>query len=263
MKWNPGELIVAVNMAKSANGIHIHSNMSPFDVEPRVLQFEKGAIHGKICTAVKINQIPEGLIPPSNMNFAAKRNSISSITPYTKKRRSSKPSIGSVEDSIGPLLSRTINDPQFLHYQQQFGNRRHSYQPLTSYQEQQFAWMHAQPSPLIPNSLGNGNPAQAINRFMNQISTLPTNQGLRDFQQNTLQFPPVQEESAEKPPERKLSVPFLFPSQDDSTLGVMPLQNVPFSQLQNSMQATPNQPGAPKTEFTDPQLSNWNQWNNS
>jgi hypothetical protein len=113
-----------------------------------------------------------------------------------------------------------MTDPNLLRYQQ-LSHRRHSYAPLTSYQEQQYAWLSHQqpmiPSPLFHQVLQNNhmvataNPTQGLNILLDSQSQL--------FQSRL----PMQESyhvnSAEQDSMTpKFNTPYLYTNLQDQTL---------------------------------------------
>lgn len=157
-EWLIGEMYMALNFAKSFDSIYLDGlTEASFTADSRVLEFTKAAVHGSICTSVKTNNVPEGFfVAPPNVS-SLKRHSVAAMGGGSqKKRRPSKQIMTSVMPSFmeesGNDIGRSLNqggggmaDPQLLRYQQ-MSQRRHSYQPLTSYQEQQqqFAFLQSQ-----------------------------------------------------------------------------------------------------------------------
>ena len=123
-----------------------------FTADPRVLSFLKNVKQGSICLSVKTNTIPEGFMitPPSSL----KRHSVAVIGGVHKKRRPSKtpgPFMPSFKEDSNEIGNNQMVDPHLLRYQQ-MSQRRHSYQPLSSYQEQQFSFLQqSQNSGMMPS----------------------------------------------------------------------------------------------------------------
>ncbi|KAJ3322142.1 hypothetical protein HDV06_003593 [Boothiomyces sp. JEL0866] len=160
MEWASGQMYMALLLAKSYESICIESfNENSFLGDKRVLEFEAAAKEGTICKGVKSNTLPENFL--SNPNMSLKRNSVVSLQNANKKRRPSKPMVTPMSSAMGMenTMQMPLNDPLLLRYQQQLSQRRHSYQPLTSYQEQQYAWMASQ-APMM----NHGMPPQVNNQ---------------------------------------------------------------------------------------------------
>lgn len=143
----------ALSVAKTFDSIYLSNVVeSSFASDPRVIKFLSTAVSGEICKGVLTVVIDEALVPTGPPKPAVKplikRNSVSSLISATKRRRMSKtpPLSTFVEDisSSGSQQTRVFT-PKL---QAQF-RRRHSYQPLTPYQEQQYSWITTGNMPLL------------------------------------------------------------------------------------------------------------------
>ena len=142
---------MALGLAKRIDSIYLEQiNDESFLADPRVWSFVFSAVPGAISKGVKTN-IEDKVVSPffntPNLN-SLKRHSVAAIGGMGhKKRRPSKtptplPSFAEDGGEQNPL---SVLDPQFLRYHQiTQQQRRHSYQPLSTYQEQQYAWLNSQ-----------------------------------------------------------------------------------------------------------------------
>ena len=128
-------------MATSLDSLNITGDFQAYGADDRVLEFVGSCEVGKISRQIMAN--PQPPIMPPNI-FKGKRSSTAEDM-FEKRRRSSM-QYNSSEDTMSNLNF----DPNLLAFQQQLNNRRHSFQPLTSLREQQFAFYHGQPMPFQP-----------------------------------------------------------------------------------------------------------------
>jgi hypothetical protein len=136
----------AINIASDLKALHLSEfDFTSFEPDPKIIQLEYASKQGEPCESIK-SELSANANATQNAAFATlKRNSLAAMGNASKKRRNSKPSaLGSpfLDDSLQSRSS--ITDPNFIRYHQLASQRRHSYAPLTSYQEQQFAWMNQQ-----------------------------------------------------------------------------------------------------------------------
>ena len=164
----------ALNLAKSFDSIYLEGlTDDSFTADSRVLDFLKTATHGSICSSVMTNNMPGGFVTaPSNFS-PLKRHSVAAMGGGSqKKRRFSKQAImhgmpSSIEENKVEGRNMQLLDPQ--RYQQIY-QRRHSYQPLTLFQEQQHQFNFLQAS--HPNVIGK----PQLNPMIRQIVPMGMNQ---------------------------------------------------------------------------------------
>ena len=199
-------------MCKQLKSLNIREGFTKFQVDSRVVKFLKAAEVGKPIPGLQ----PE-VLPASGASSAPqladqfkglKRTASMSIdNSLSKKRRSSILYINSTlgndnslqlnTQMINQLNSRQqmMNDKNtMLAYQQMYGNRRHSYQPLTSFQEQQFAFY--QTSPMTHN-----NQMNMMQSPIHQAHLSPS------------PYPPVSPISRDIKTDRSMSTPFIYHGQ--------------------------------------------------
>jgi hypothetical protein len=136
----------AAKLASTLSALHLADfQATSFEPDPKVIQFEYSAKEDIVCEGVKV-QVSTGIAPTAPL-ASLKRNSLASLGGFTKKRRGSKASLlGSPYlDTSGQSQLSSIADPNFIQYHQ-MSQRRHSYAPLSTYQEQQFQWLDPLPN---------------------------------------------------------------------------------------------------------------------
>jgi hypothetical protein len=183
-------LEAAVALASSLDALQL-ANYQPtsFEPDPKVIQFEHNAKEELVCEGVRL-QISKDVSSAAPL-ASFKRNSLSTMGGLLKRKRTLSKS--SFVDS--PFLESSnqsnvsITDPNFIRYHQMASQRRHSYAPLSSYQEQQFAWMNQQHSLSDPMSTAISNPSYPTFQVQHLTDIVnPSNIDMMMMQQQRLNF---------------------------------------------------------------------------
>ena len=230
-------------MAKNFKSLKISNQFKKYECDSRVEEFLKNVEPGAVTEQISMNPAPAVLMPPaiSPMRFQKRPMQMSNEDILAKRRRSSINYINtfsnnSNEDALSQLSSHALNEGTLMAYQQLYGNRRHSFQPLTSFQEQQFAFYHSNPSMLSPNNIHFN---QAGNSQFQPQSPLGT-------------YPQVKREKTD----RSMSTPFIYNNQ------LTPQSNNMMRQPENNqMQLSPTYPETPASEkYANNTMNDWQKW---
>jgi hypothetical protein len=136
--------MAALSMATSFSSIEgIGLNDALFDLNNSFVHFHQNSSHGSICSSVKSHYIQNEKLNSIQHNFLKRHSTTGYPVGNTKKRRNSK-IVGVGGDENIMIRSDVSLDSQLLRHPSQL-QRRHSYQPLTSFQEQQLAWINSSP----------------------------------------------------------------------------------------------------------------------
>ncbi|KAJ2998073.1 hypothetical protein HDV02_004898 [Globomyces sp. JEL0801] len=174
-EWQPNQIYNSLMLAHTFDSIHVDGiTEQHLTFDDRMIDFNGSLIPNQVCKGILTNRIIEPDLP---VNIFGKRNSIVSTMNSGKKRRASKVSLSGYSPSPDEDKTRLLanQDPNFVRYQQ-LSQRRHSYQPLTSYQEQQYAFVQSQNNPTFQMPLLNSSLSSnlMVPNPINPITQSPT-----------------------------------------------------------------------------------------